>query len=190
MNETDSLRSFIGIQPPQPILKSIEEKISLLKNESVRWVRPEGRHITLSFLDVCDSLKTKFATQAIDEVAKVHSPFELNLTTVGVFPDWKRPQVLWVGVGGMLKSLERLEKDLVHRIKNSGFENQRDVFTPHITLGRFRGKQTDQNLIEELKKIDFNYASQFRVCSIGLHQRGLRPPSNSYKITHQAILGS
>lgn len=35
----------------------------------------------------------------MDEVLNDLDPFEVEIKTIGVFPKWKKPRVLWVGIG-------------------------------------------------------------------------------------------
>jgi len=97
-NKGKKVRSFIAIEVPENIQKEV---VSLMENIShdcskVRWVKKENIHLTLIFLgeiaeDVIDQVKERMQT-----VSKNHKAFNMALQGTGVFPNFRRPRVLWV----------------------------------------------------------------------------------------------
>src|SRR5207245_9314222 len=82
----------------------------------VKWVHPEGIHLSLKFLgDVADARESELAT-ALGRAAAGTRALSLALGGFGVFPDFQRPRVVWVGVAGepALEVLQhRVEQELV-----------------------------------------------------------------------------
>ena len=77
---------------------------------------------------------------------------------MGVFPNPRRPRVLWIGVDEPTGTLTRLQADVEHTIAPLGFPTERRRFSPHLTLGRVkRGRSAAE--LEALGR----YAEQARV---------------------------
>jgi 2'-5' RNA ligase len=70
-------------------------------------------------------------------VAK-HRATTLHTGRLGVFPNERKPRVLWMGLEGEIEGLNRLQHDLGVLLASLGFEVEERPFTPHITLGRLR----------------------------------------------------
>jgi len=100
-----------------------------------RWLRPEAMHLTLAFLgEVAEN-----AVAAIDAALRItaaeHAPFPVTLRDVGAFPDFRRPNVLWMGMAPS-DALHALHRDVAAALEPLGFPPERRVFHPHITLAR------------------------------------------------------
>jgi 2'-5' RNA ligase len=76
--------------------------------------------------------------RAIEEGCKGFGKFSLELSGLGVFPNYKRPRVIWLGVGGQIETLLRLQKRIDDQLELLGFPREKRPFSPHITLGRVR----------------------------------------------------
>jgi 2'-5' RNA ligase len=103
----------------------------------VRWVRPEGLHLTVKFLGEVDPSRLEEIGGAL-EAATARTPrLPLVLREIGAFPHWRRPRVLWAG----LEADPAIEL-LVHRVESGcaalGFAIEGRPFRPHVTLGRLR----------------------------------------------------
>ena len=104
----DVVRSFIAIDLPAGVraeLTSLENKLKAGRHPFVKWVDPENIHLTLKFLGDVASDSMPQIVEAMSRVAKSHSTFKLQVAGTGAFPNWQRPQVVWVGVGGELDRL-------------------------------------------------------------------------------------
>jgi 2'-5' RNA ligase len=132
------MRLFIALTLPPEVQSELSRFIEILKpaaGSTIRWVRPTNLHLTLKFLGEVREQNSKQVLDAVRQVADETLPFTFSLQGSGVFPDWKRPRVLWVGV----KSAEpivllsgRLDKNL----QTLGFSPEARPFNPHLTLGR------------------------------------------------------
>jgi len=67
---------------------------------SVRWVAPQNIHLTLKFLGDVDRGVLPALQSAVTEACIGIVPFTLSMKGVGAFPNTRRPNVLWVGLGG------------------------------------------------------------------------------------------
>lgn len=146
----EKIRSFIAIELPQDLKARLGRLQSSLKVERprVKWVSPDGIHLTLKFLGDVDASRISQIAQAMTEAVKGIQPFELTAGELGVFPNPNRVQVVWVGLEGDLTTLDRLYRQLEEKIAASGFQPEKRDFKAHLTLARV----ADEALPEERKR--------------------------------------
>ena len=133
------LRLFIAVELPESwteALAATQAALSRRGLERLRWVRPEGIHLTLKFLGNVDERRSPELTGAITRAASRVPPFRLSLTGLGAFGPAARPRVVWVGVGGDLPALTRLWDAVETDVGRLGFPRERQRFAPHLTLAR------------------------------------------------------
>ncbi len=134
-----SLRAFIAIHLSQDARLQLSDAIRSLGSEipsGVRWVDPERIHLTLKFLGDIDPALVEDVLHAMEQAASRSLPFHLHLNGLGVFPNQRRPRVLWAGLGGDLDALGALQEKLEAAMSGLNFPRERRTFNPHLTLGR------------------------------------------------------
>jgi RNA 2',3'-cyclic 3'-phosphodiesterase len=139
------IRSFISIELSEKLknsLKRLEENLSPALGSPARWVNPDSIHLTLKFLGNIDTDRLDAVKQATQQAAGEVVSFELQTTEVGAFPDLKRVQVVWVGLGGQLSGLQHLFENLERNLKELGFQPEGRPFVPHLTLARISDHAT------------------------------------------------
>jgi RNA 2',3'-cyclic 3'-phosphodiesterase len=149
------IRSFIAVELPEGLKKELAELIAQLKKNSppvVRWVDPNSIHITLKFLGEIPEDSIDELALAIEESVQSVSPFKLEVSEVGAFPDLDRVQVIWVGVKGSLDKIISLQKRIESNTEQLGFPREKRDFSPHLTLGRVRN-EASQNERQRLGKL-------------------------------------
>ena len=154
----EQIRAFIAIELSEELKASLARLQGLIKQGSesyVKWVDPQGVHLTLKFLGNISVDKVSEISKAIAEVASSAAPFRLELTEFGAFPNLKAPRVAWVGLGGDLESLLRLQRGIDQALIPLGFPAEARAFSPHLTLGRVR----DQAAPPERRKLGQRIAS-------------------------------
>ena len=127
----ESIRSFIAIELPQAVKQELTDLESLLKKQLpavVKWVGPEGIHLTLKFLGAVDADRVDEVKMAIDEAVQGVMPFGLEVRDVGAFPNLSRVQVIWVGVKGELDKLMYLQKQVESNMEQLGFPRRGEGF--------------------------------------------------------------
>ena len=137
----EQVRSFIAIELPDGLkgeLVQLQTKLGIGKQPGVKWVDPYGIHLTLKFLGNVAVDGTGDITRAMEAAAHGISPFHLEIKGLGVFPNLRRIQVAWVGVGGEVDKLGKLQQRLESQLANLGFASESRPFTPHLTLARLR----------------------------------------------------
>lgn len=139
--ETEHVRLFVACEVPDEVKQAIGETIDTLRSRSgnaVRWIRPEGVHVTLKFLGEVPVKKLPAIKLAIQEATVGHSPFELEFSNIGTFGGREGLRIMWVGIAGDVLRLEALVRAVNAALAVVGFEPERRPFRPHLTLGRVR----------------------------------------------------
>ena len=139
----EQIRSFIAIELPNELklgLTRLEKQLKSDKQPWVKWVNPDGIHLTLKFLGNIAVDRIGEITRAMEEAARGILPFHLAVKDLGVFPNLKRVQVAWVGISGEIDKLGQLHKRIETNLTPLGFAPESRAFTPHLTLARLRNQ--------------------------------------------------
>ena len=186
---TSKLRTFIAICPPPPILAALGDLVAALARrwpqQSVRWVRPAGIHLTLRFLGEAAAEQVATLRAGLDQVAVQHAPFELHLKSLGCFPNPRRPRVIWVGLEDLEERLRELQRAVEEQVRSLGWEPEERTFRPHLTLGRVRQRQRPP----EATWVRQPPGLSFRAEAIELIQSRLKPSGAEYTTLERALLG-
>ena len=139
----EQIRSFIAIELPDELKLGLIQLQARLKTEGqpwVKWVDPNGIHLTLKFLGNIPVDRIGDITGAINEAAQGIPPFHLEVKGLGVFPNLRRVQVAWVGMSGEVDKLAQLQRQLEASLARLGFAPESRLFKPHLTLARLRNQ--------------------------------------------------
>ena len=183
MTDERMIRAFLALDPPEEILREIgrvQERLKRLIHGDVRWVRPESIHLTLKFFgDIRDGEVETISTVAGRAAADV-GPFELAIGGAGVFPDMKRPRVIWLGMNGDTERLTIFQNGLERALREIGFPGEERPFRPHLTLGRIRSPKGLGGLAEALKQAEKDADARFTVSGLCLFKSELTPQGAIY----------
>ena len=149
----EGVRSFIAIEIP-PSLRNLLENLQrdLKKDDGdVRWVRPEGIHLTLKFLGSIEKREVEKICQTLESIASACRPFELNFHGLGCFPGLRAPRVIWVGLDRGVESICLLQQAIEESLAQAGFAREERSFTPHLTIGRVRSQRGKETLIRAIE---------------------------------------
>ncbi len=120
------------------VLSKVIDGLSSKIPEGVRWVNPDGIHLTIKFLGNIRPEGVTRITEAMGRAAAEVSPFQVRLWGLGTFPNEKRPRVLWAGMEGDIDRLRELQEISESALEALGYPIDRRPFNPHLTLGRVR----------------------------------------------------
>lgn len=136
----EQIRTFIATEFSEEVRAGLERLQAELKrgSQGVKWVRPEGVHLTLKFLGNVPADRIEEIAQAVREACVGCSPFQISFAGLGCFPNLRRPRVVWVGVEGETETLARLQRAIEENLAALGFPREKRGFSPHLTLGRVR----------------------------------------------------
>ncbi|HEY8105989.1 MAG TPA: RNA 2',3'-cyclic phosphodiesterase [Gemmatimonadales bacterium] len=133
------MRLFVAVPIPEPALGVVASLLARLRASDwpVRWVRPEGIHLTLKFYGEVAPERLEVIEEAIRFAAAGTTPIPMRLATLGAFPTTSRPRILWLGLEAP-PTLELLQHRLERGGEDIGFPPEGAPFQPHVTLGRMR----------------------------------------------------
>lgn len=183
------MRAFVAVFPPPEIqtaaVAGAREAVRRLgehPGDRVRWIRSENVHLTLKFLgDIREEVLGDLRT-ALEETCTAHTPFDVELAGLGAFPSTRRAYILWAGLGTGSDRLRSLAADLDAALVPLGFKREERSYTPHLTLGRLRGRPTSFDLPPDTS------GPRFRVRSVELVKSTLAPKGAVYETVRSFIL--
>jgi len=147
-------RLFVSID-----LDGLAEAIAAVQDRfegasGLKFVDPEGAHVTLKFLGDTDPDRlpelTDELTAAVEESGV--APFEARFGGLGAFPSEEYITVVWVGVREGGPAMTALQAAIEDRTVAMGFDPEDHEFTPHVTVARMDhagGKEQVQTVLRE-----------------------------------------
>jgi 2'-5' RNA ligase len=179
---SETLRAFIAIDLPENVRSSLGEAQEVLKLQRfrVKWVRPQNIHLTLKFLGNTDAADIDKIVAAMALATKDCAVISLAVKGIGVFPDIRRPRVIWAGLSGQLEILQDIQQTLDGHLADLGFPKETRGFKAHLTLGRIKGKIACDRLKATIVKLKGFESKPFVVNRIILFKSELRPSGAVY----------
>ncbi len=133
------LRLFVACELPDEVLSALgqlQDDLQLAGAEQVRWVRPEGIHLTLKFLGNVEAALVDDVTASLSACIEPFV-FRVRPDRLGGFGG-RRLRVVWLGLDGQTQELADLAKTVERALEPLGFPAERRPFAPHLTLARVR----------------------------------------------------
>ncbi|MCS7282551.1 MAG: RNA 2',3'-cyclic phosphodiesterase [Anaerolineae bacterium] len=193
----ESIRTFIAIVLPEPLIRQLAQVQQQLEKKappgSVRWVNPEGIHLTLKFLGDTPAAKLDAIRAALAAVASRSAPCAFTVGGLGCFPNARRPRVIWVGVQAIGGELAALQRAVEAAMKPLGFPPEGREFTPHLTLGRVRDRvpPTDLSRLSALiSSTEVGTLGEVTARCFALIRSDLKPTGAEYTPLAEFPLGS
>jgi 2'-5' RNA ligase len=158
----------------------------------VKWVRPEGIHLTLKFLGDVEDAREPELRQALRAATAegTAEPRELTiqLDGFGVFPDFQRPRVVWAGVAPE-PALELLQHRVEQAFSPLGFPTEARAFRPHVTVGRAARDARPRDLAAlEAPLSAARFSATALVATVDLMASTLQSGDAVYQVKHRERL--
>jgi 2'-5' RNA ligase len=146
---------------------------------TARWVREDGLHLTLRFFgEVSEEAFEALALVLSSALAGIPC-FRLDVRGCGVFPDRRRPRILWVGVEKPPPALLELQSRAEAAARARGFAPEVRRIEPHLTIARFRGPENDlDSVLSQVQERSFGVTS---VAEAVLYESRLSPKGATYR---------
>jgi 2'-5' RNA ligase len=150
----EAFRCFIGIS----IDPALGAKICAYQNDliatgaDVKWVEPANIHISLKFLGMTPCDRMPILVACLRDIAREYPPFTIRVHGTGAFPRLDAARVLWIGVIDEQKMLARLAEKVERAATELGLGEEKNRFSPHITLGRVRSEKNKKQLTRALMR--------------------------------------
>jgi len=176
------IRAFIALEIPPALQNIIAQHSAVLQKEAphaVRWVAPVNIHLTLKFLGETSAASLQELVHALAAVTAQQPPFSISVGGFGVFPNPKRPRVLWIGIQAP-PELGHLSHAIETACARLGYPAEEKPFNPHLTLGRVREDADQTRLRPALQNYQIGQLGAINVESVTLFRSDLRPQGPSY----------
>ena len=180
----EKIRTFIAVNLNPEIrehLASLQDNLNVPETK-IKWVEKNNLHLTMKFLGYISLEQTELIKSILGEITSRYSPFIIRLSSnIGVFPTYKMPRIIWVGIKEGISELKELYNSIENKLSNKGFPKEDKYFSGHITIGRSKFIRDKTNFIQILKRIEVNNFTQ-EVGSIDLMESKLTPNGPIYNI--------
>jgi RNA 2',3'-cyclic 3'-phosphodiesterase len=184
------VRLFVALNFPPQVRQELFAATESLRalDVPVKWVRADGVHLTLKFLGEVSEAREVELRGALGRAQAGARALPLALGGFGVFPDYRRPRVVWVGVAPD-PALEILQHRVEQEFAPLGFPSEARAFRPHVTLGHAaRGARPASlgGLEAALARLEFTATAL--VASVELMQSTLQSGGAVYQVRHSERL--
>ena len=188
------LRAFIAVEIPPEIHKAIEHEIAPLRAalspSLVRWVSTDNIHLTIKFLGDISPANVDMLTQMLNTEVSQHPAFKIQFGGSGVFPNPKRPRVIWIGLQAPAE-LGALQHGLEAATAKLGYPVEKRPFSPHLTIGRVKPNINStgiQKIEKALAETKIGSLGSARINAVHLFKSDLKPTGAVYTKLHAAPL--
>jgi 2'-5' RNA ligase len=176
-----TVRAFIAIEIAPSIRTGARKALRPMQTSfpNVKWVDDDNFHVTLKFLGSnIPSTELHQLIKAIEKACAKIEQFDLVLEGIGAFPNSTSPRTIWLGVTEGVEEIRELAKRIDEELEPLGFPRERREFSPHMTVGRTRQRDRDDesafgNLTEMLNKSSDMFFGSSPVDSVVLYSSDL-----------------
>jgi len=147
------LFAAIKITPDDKFLNLYYRLLKQLEDERIKWVEPQNMHITLKFFGETEEDRINNICDVLNNVSADHTAFSFLLKDIRIFGSLYKPRVIWFGIENN-EPVKLFATDLLRKLETIGFENDRQNFVPHLTVGRIKvlvHKRSFQSKIDQFK---------------------------------------
>ena len=144
MDEERSARVFLAVAISKEQSRALAGLQSEIRRNApaglYRFVEADQAHVTLQFLGQRSPDEQALIVRAATAAAEGVTTFDLAFGGLGVFPDERRPNVLWMGLTEGKPELVALAVRVAARLRAEGFVLEERPFVPHLTLARVKAR--------------------------------------------------
>ncbi|MBZ0271556.1 RNA 2',3'-cyclic phosphodiesterase [bacterium] len=178
------VRAFIAVSVPGDVRAAITgaARDAFGDLPHVRLVAEENIHGTLKFLGDVRESDIAALGDLLEEIARKHAPFALEIAGIGAFESFDSPRVLWAGVRGDLARYARLVADVDRVAAAFGVAPEKKDATPHLTFARVKaGKQLGVLRKRAARMIDTVFGA-WPIDAIAIYKSTLMPDGSKYEL--------
>ncbi|MCU0505323.1 MAG: RNA 2',3'-cyclic phosphodiesterase [Chloroflexi bacterium] len=189
-------RLFIAVPVPDGVRDRVGSVVETARADAgaprgVRWVGPDGLHLTLRFLGATPEGRVTDAASAVAEAARfAPQPFEVRLDGTGTFPGASAPRVLWLGIDAGGAELAALARALDASLAARGWPSDPRPFRPHLTLARCEDPSAGRAAAAALAAASAGLRAGWRAGSLVLYESHLGRGPARYAVVAEARLGT
>ena len=139
----EQIRCFVAIEIPQMIqdlLISVQDELKT-KFRGACWVKRGNIHLTLKFLGDVAPNQIGIIRNVIQQVAGNRPPFLMQIGSIGAFPNFTRPRIIWAGVNTGDAEITAIAQEINIELSRCGCPLDEKAFRPHLTLARLKSRR-------------------------------------------------
>ena len=182
----ERIRSFIAVDLDEP---SIRERIVAAQRDlqqtgaQLKIVEPEIMHLTLRFLGEVPQTTVERIKEAMSSVR--FAPFEIEFIGLGVFPNPRRINVVWVGIKQGQEQLNDIFHQLEPQLRKLGLPPDDKGFSPHMTIARVKSAVNRDALASYVDKMREQEFGKMAARAVRLKKSTLTPKGPIYTTIHE-----
>ncbi len=160
------IRTFVAVDVGPAVRSAIARELSKLIAVAPRinWTNSDQYHFTLSFLGDVRDQEIPEICKVIQDSVKPIEEFELEIVGLTVRPSIERMKFVWAGVGYGKEKLCELQTVVADAASRLGFQRDREIYTPHLTIAR--AARSESPPLDSLDLLAPFAERSFGVCSI------------------------
>lgn len=180
-------RLFTAVVPPTQVVEAIGEFLAPRREADprLRWARPEGWHVTTSFMGSVQDRDLDALLENLREVAGRTAPFDVRIAGAGAFPYPYAAKHLWLGVADGAEELGVLARRARTAAERAGVRVDGTRFTPHLTVAR---SNRPIEATRWLRVLDSFGGAGWRAGSLRLVESHLSDRGNRYETVEEMDL--
>jgi 2'-5' RNA ligase len=185
------MRAFIAVNMGDDLRRALAQAQERLRasGADVKWVLPEGIHLTLKFLGWVDDDRVPAIAQAVAAAVTPRARFRLRVEGIGGFPSPTAPRVIWAVVKDGARELGELARGVDDALEPLGFAREQREFSAHVTLGRCRSPRGRPELAARMREQIERQCGEMEVARVELMRSDLRPTGPIYTSEREFALG-
>ena len=151
--DQETIRVFAALSLSDDVMAFLKQRSEALQDQfsalNIRWVPYENYHITLNFIGNVPFTDLDRLETLIKEALVDLKGFEVNLGDAMLFPpDIEKKGVLITAVENS-DALKILQKNLLQKFREAGYQFVDRPYRPHVTLARLRrAKVLEDDLVK------------------------------------------
>ncbi len=182
MKEHELIRAFWAVETT----RELQAELAVIQNQlktlitGVRWTRIGNIHLTLKFLGDTPPSEIQSMVNELKKPLSSLKAFRLPIETLGIFPDLRRPRIIWLGTENVPEDYYRLVEIIDENMVKFGFERERRKQIPHLTIGRIKRLKKSQilsTIVDQFKKLQ---VPELAVDRVSLVKSVLKPHGPEY----------
>jgi RNA 2',3'-cyclic 3'-phosphodiesterase len=167
----NSIRSFLAVDCAQ----AFSDDIAYIHKElhrhrsikaQVTWVDPKICHCTLHFFGDLSARDIEDVKTFMRDFSSHHDAFRVGLGSLGAFPSFEHPRVIWVGLTEEEEAFAELKISLDSVLRKNGFSVEDKQFVPHVTIARVKEFNHDHEFAQHAKSIHYTSEKKLSLSEI------------------------
>ncbi len=186
MSSFQQVRSFVSIDlDDSQILSEVGRVIASFQalGGDLKPVERDNIHITLKFLGNIEKARLEQIKTALDSVK--FDTFPLEVRGAGAFPNLRRINVIWVGLGDGWSKVQLIYEQTESLLSGLGFPRESRIFSPHVTIARVKSPRRQDEIAQLVTSLQERDFGAFNVEKVRLKQSILSPQGPRYSTLHE-----